>query len=222
MKIFNYLIKNPEKLLISTFQHLYIVILALIFAIIVGLILGIFVTRERFIKFGKVIIAITGMLQSIPSVAIIALIFIYTGIGVKTAVISLFLYSIVPILFNTSSSLLSVPMSVKEAAKGMGMTNFEILLKVEIPLSIESIMAGIRTATTINISTATVATVIGAGGLGDIILIGLRVVKTDMIFAGALIVSLLAILFDILLSYIQKILVPKGLRLKKEEKWKKY
>lgn len=216
MKIFEFLLKEPERLLTLTVQHLYIVFLALILAILTGIVLGIFVTRGRYKRIGRAVVAITGTLQSIPSVAVIALIFVYTGIGVKTAVIALFIYSIVPILFNTSSSLLSVPESVKEAARRIGMTDFEILIKIELPLSMESIMAGIRTATTINIATATVVTVVGAGGLGEIILIGLRVVRPDMIFAGTIIVSLIAILSDLLLSYIQKFLVPKGLKLKKE------
>ena len=213
----SYIVQNPKELFMLTLQHIYIVLIALIASIVIGLALGIFVARKGRMKMGKSVVAIMGFAESIPSIAFIALIFVYTGVGAKTAIIALAVYSIVPILFNVSSALLSVPEDIKEAATGMGMNDRAILLKIELPLSIKSIMAGIRTATTIDIATATVATVVGAGGLGEIIFIGIRALKPEMIAAGALLVSLLAIFSDIFLAYLQKKMVPKGLKIKLEE-----
>jgi osmoprotectant transport system permease protein len=174
---------------------------------ILGIILGIIFSRKKFIKFGKIVLLISGILQSIPSIAFIAIFFVYTGIGIKTSVLALFLYSIVPVIYNTSSSLIMVPEEILEAARGMGFNKKEILLKVEIPLSLKGILSGIRTSLTINVATATVATVIGVDTLGKIILIGLRVRKIDMLFTGGLIVALLAIIFDYILEKIENMVL---------------
>jgi osmoprotectant transport system permease protein len=214
MAIFKYIFLNFSMIMKLLSQHVFIVFVSLAISVLIGISLGIFVTRGRKNLFKKSIITMSGFLQSVPSIGVIALIFVYTGIGARTAIISLAIYSIVPVFFNTSSALFSVPGDLKEYAKGMGMTDREILFRIEIPLSVRSIFAGIRTATTINIGTATVATVIGAGGLGELIFIGLRVLKPEMIFSGALFVSLLAIFSDFLLSRLQNRVTSKGLKIK--------
>ena len=170
-------------------------------SLVVGLGLGIVVSRPRLQKVGRAIVGVTGVAQAIPSVAVIALMFVYTGIGPRTAVIALSIYGVVPILFNVSSALLLVPADMLEAAGGMGMTPLQVLMRVELPLASQSIMAGLRTTVTIDVSTATVASVIGAGGLGDIIFVGLSVVRPDMIMAGTLLVASIAILSDVLLAF---------------------
>lgn len=212
MNIFSFVISNFSWIMKLIGEHLLIVLISLAISTTIGVILGIFVTRGKINFLKRFILIVIAMFQSVPSIGVIALIFVYTGIGKKTAIIALALYSIVPIFLNTSSSLFSIPASIKEVAKGMGMTNLEILLKVEIPLALRSIIAGIRTATTINIGTTTVATVIGAGGLGDIIFIGLRSLKFEMILTGALLVSALAVVSDLILSRFQNILLSKGLK----------
>lgn len=201
----NYLINNLNEIFSLTITHIYIVFLSTMPSAILGIILGIISSRKNFIKFGKIVLLISGILQSIPSVAYIAIFFVYTGIGIKTSVLALFLYSIVPVIYNTTSSLIMVPEEILEAARGMGLNKKEILLKVEIPLSLKGILSGVRTSLTINIATATVATVIGVDTLGRIILIGLRVRKIDMLFTGGLIVALLAIIFDYILEKIENI-----------------
>lgn len=215
MHVISYIISNYTFILKLLIQHILIVVVSLILSVIIGIMLGIYVTRGKRNALKKFIIVFAGLLQAVPSIGVIALIFIYTGIGAKTAIISLAIYSIVPIFFNTSSALFSIPKEVKESALGMGMNEGEILRKVEIPLALRSIFAGIRTATTINIGTTTVATVIGAGGLGEIIFIGLRTLKSEMIFTGAMLVSLLAVLSDFFLSKVQNSFTSKGLKFNK-------
>jgi osmoprotectant transport system permease protein len=203
----NYLINNINEIFSLTITHIYIVFLSTMPSAILGIILGIIFSRKKFIKVGKIVLLISGILQSIPSIAFIAIFFVYTGIGIKTSVLALFLYSIVPVIYNTSSSLIMVPEEMLEAARGMGFNKKEILLKVEIPLSLKGILSGIRTSLTINVATATVATVIGVDTLGKIILIGLRVRKIDMLFTGGLIVALLAIIFDYILEKIENMVL---------------
>jgi len=199
----NYLINNLSEILNLTLTHIYITILSTLPAIILGIFLGILFSRKNFITFGKIFLGFFGILQSIPSVAFVALIFMYTGIGIKTAILSLFVYSIVPVIYNTTSSLILIPEDVIEAGKGMGLNKKEILIKIELPLSLKGIFSGIRTSLTINIATATVATVIGVDTLGKIILIGLRVRRLDMLWVGGVIVAIIAILFDFLLEKIE-------------------
>lgn len=203
----NYLINNFFEILILTKNHLIVTFLSTLPAIFVGTFLGIIFSRDKLIKFGDIILNFFGVLQSIPSVAFIALLFTYTGIGLKTAVLALFLYSIVPITYNTLSSIKIVPKEVIEAGRGMGLTNFEILRKIEIPISLKGILSGIKTSITINIATATVATVIGVDTLGKIILIGLRVRRFDMLWVGGLIIAFLAILFDFILELFENKMV---------------
>ncbi|BDU49703.1 ABC transporter permease [Haliovirga abyssi] len=175
------------------FQHLYIFIISWGMAIVVGSLISIFITREKHKKIGTKILILTGTLQAVPSIAIIAIIFLFVGIGIVPAIISLFLYSLVPIIFNNTSALLNVDKNYIEIAKGMGMNKKEILLKIEIPLSMSSFFSGIKNAAVIDIATATVASAIGGGGLGEIIYIGISNFDNESIILGSLLVSLLAI-----------------------------
>lgn len=211
MNAFGYMVQNWPEVGQKILQHLGIVAVAVSGSLVIGLALGILVSRPRLQAVGRGIIAITGIMQSIPSIAVIALIFVYTGIGPRTAIIALTTYGVVPILFNVSSAMLLVPSDMREAAAGMGMTPLQVLLRVELPLAAQSIMAGLRTTVTIDVSTATVASVVGAGGLGDIIFVGLSVVRPDMIVAGTLLVAAIAVLSDLLLALFQKSVVSRGL-----------
>jgi osmoprotectant transport system permease protein len=211
LNAFQYLVRNWPDVTTKITQHLGMVGVAVVLSLVVGLGLGIAVSRPRLQKIGRAVIGITGAAQAVPSVAVIALMFVYTGIGPRTAIIALSIYGVVPILFNVSSALLLVPADIREAASGMGMTPLQVLLRVELPLASQSIMAGLRTTVTIDVSTATVASVIGAGGLGDIIFIGLSVVRPDMIIAGTLLVTSIAILSDVVLAFVQKSVVSRGL-----------
>jgi osmoprotectant transport system permease protein len=198
---FQYLGRNWPEVSAKIVQHLGMVGIAVAASLVVGLVLGIVVSRPRLQKVGRAIVGVTGVAQAIPSVAVIALMFVYTGIGPRTAVIALSIYGVVPILFNVSSALLLVPADMREAAGGMGMTPLQVLMRVELPLASQSIMAGLRTTVTIDVSTATVASVIG----------GLSVVRPDMIVAGTLLVASIAILSDVLLALLQRSVVSRGL-----------
>ena len=215
MIFLNYFLENYNKILRASYQHFCLFIISLIIAIIIGVILSIIATEEGREKLGKVIVSIAGAAQAVPSIAVIALVFIYVGIGVTPAIISLIVYSLVPIIFNTTSGILSVPQDIIEAGKGMGFTRNQILWKIKIPIAAPVIMGGIRSAATIIIGTAVVASVIGGGGLGDLIFIGLRLNKPEALFAGAFSSALMAIIIDIILARAEKIITPKGLKVKK-------
>ena len=215
MVFLNYYLENFNKILRLFYQHFCLFIISLIIAIIIGVILSIIATEEGREKLGKVIVSIAGAAQAVPSIAVIALVFIYVGIGVTPAIISLIVYSLVPIIFNTTSGILSVPQDIIEAGKGMGFTRNQILWKIKIPIAAPVIMGGIRSAATIIIGTAVVASVIGGGGLGDLIFIGLRLNKPEALFAGAFSSALMAIIIDIILARAEKIITPKGLKIKK-------
>ena len=211
MSAFRYLAQNWPEVGAKLSQHWSMVGAAVLVSLVSGLVLGILFTRPGLKQVGQALVGITGAAQAIPSIAVIALIFAYTGIGARTAIIALSIYGIVPILFNVVSALLLVPAEMLEAAMGVGMTPVQVLLHVELPLAAQSIVTGLRTTVTLDISTATVASVVGAGGLGDIIFVGLSVVRPDMIVAGTLLVAGLAILSDAGLALVQRNVVPRGL-----------
>jgi len=210
-----YFLENYNKILRLSLQHFWLFIISLIIAIIIGVTLSIIATEEGREKIGKVIISITGAAQAVPSIAVIALVFIYVGIGAVPAIISLIIYSLVPIVFNATSGILSVPQSIIEAGKGMGFTRNQILWKIKIPIAIPVIMGGIRSASTIIIGTTVVASVIGGGGLGDLIFIGLKLNKPEVLFAGAFCSALMAIIVDTILARVEKTITPKGLKARK-------
>ena len=215
MTFLNYFLENYNKILRLSLQHFWLFIISLIIAIVIGVILSIIATEEGREKMGKVIISITGAAQAVPSIAVIALVFIYVGIGAVPAIISLIIYSLVPIVFNATSGILSVPKNIIEAGKGMGFTRNQILWKIKIPIAIPVIMGGIRSAATIIIGTAVVASVIGGGGLGDLIFIGLKLNKPEALFAGAFSSALMAIIVDTILARVEKTITPKGLKARK-------
>jgi osmoprotectant transport system permease protein len=213
--LWSYFTDNWAYLLEKTGEHLVIFVISWIIAIAVGVTIGIVSTRPGKERLGKSLLTITGAAQAIPSIAVIALVFIFMGIGPLPAIFSLFLYTLVPITFNTASGLLSVSPAVKEAAKGMGLTPMQILFRIEIPNSIPAIASGIRTAAIINIGTTTIASAIGAGGLGEIIFIGMRLMSGVRIMAGAIPVAILAITIDIALGQVERMILPKGLEISK-------
>lgn len=210
-----YISENYDQILYLLYQHIYLFSSSTAAAIITGISLAIFVTREGKEKIGNTIMTFTATLQAVPSVAVVALVFLLVGIGAKPAIIALFVYSIVPILFNAVSGLLSVDKKMIEAARGIGLTDKQITWKIKIPVAIPVIMAGIRSATTINIGTASVASIIGGGGLGDLIFLGLKLNKTHLILIGAITTSLLAIIVDAFIHYIELKITPRGLKVKR-------
>ncbi len=200
---FQFISQESDKLLNQTLQHIGLTFISLFIAILVALPLGIFISKK--VKLAGPILGIAGILQTIPSIALLGVMIPVLGIGVKPAIVALFLYALLPIIRNTYIGITSIDAQVLEAAKAMGMSNSQILTKVELPLAFPVIMAGIRTATVINVGVATLAAYIAAGGLGEFIFGGIALNNSNMILAGAIPAALLAIIFDFLLSRLQKI-----------------
>ena len=194
-------------------QHLYLVASSMFLATALGLGIGIILTRRRFKKYAGVCMYIVSLGQTIPSLAVIALAMSFLGIGMKPAIFALTIYSILPIARNTLAGIISVPPALLDAAKGMGMPPRTILWEVELPNALRVIITGFRIALIINIGTAALAFLIGAGGLGDLIFTGISLMEPDRLLAGAIPVTLLALLADFLCDLGESFLVPRGLRL---------
>jgi len=214
MVLFEFILNNPGRVLEKLQEHFIIFIISWLFAVFVGLTIAIIISRKNFKpKVSDAVVSFTGAAQSVPSIAVIAVVFLITGIGMEPAIIALFIYSLVPVVFNATSAFKTISPALKEAATGMGMSDRQILWKVEIPVILPQIFSGIRTAATINIGTTTIASAVGAGGLGELIFIGLRLIDTSQIFAGALPAALMAILIDFLLNFLQNSITSEGLKL---------
>src|SRR5690242_6073154 len=205
--LFHFMQSQSGKIFDELLQHIGLTFISLLIAVIVGIPVGILIMRKR--KLAAPILGFTGLLQTIPSIALLGFMIPLFGIGAVPAIIALFLYALLPIVRNTITGITQVDQSVVEAAKGMGMTRTQILNKVQLPLAMPVILAGIRKATVINVGVATLASYIGAGGLGEFIFGGISLNNTNMILAGAIPAALLALFFDFLLSKLQKINLRK-------------
>lgn len=197
------------QLLFKTWEHLYISLIAILLGIIVAVPLGILLTRTP--KFADKFMSLVGIVQTFPTLAVLAFFIPIFGIGKIPAIIALFLYSLLPILRNTYTGVQSLNKDLLEAGRGMGMTGWERIRMVEFPMAVPVIMAGIRVSTVYLIGWATLAAYVGAGGLGDFIFDGLNLFKPEFILAGAIPTTALAILTDYLLGQLESKLTPKGL-----------
>lgn len=206
-KIWEFMVQQSDKLWQQTIAHVGLTFTALLIAVLIGVPLGVAIARKQ--KFAAPVLGFAGVLQTIPSIALLGFLIPLFGIGPLPAIAALLLYALLPIIRNTYTGIYEVNEAVVDAAKGMGMTNAQILLKVQLPLAMPVILAGIRTATVINVGVATLAAYIGAGGLGEFIFGGIALNNTNMILAGAIPAALLAILFDFLISLLQKMQIRK-------------
>lgn len=188
----SFLNQHGSELIIKTWEQIYISAFAIILGIIVAVPLGILLTRYD--KTAKYVMSISGMLQTIPSLALLALMIPIFGIGKVPAIVALFIYSLLPILRNTYIGMKKVNANLIDAARGLGMTTMQSIFKVEIPMSMPIIMSGIRLSTVYVISWSTLASYIGAGGLGDFIFNGLNLYNPSLIIGGTIPVTILAIL----------------------------
>ncbi|CAA7600564.1 Binding-protein-dependent transport system inner membrane component [Acididesulfobacillus acetoxydans] len=200
--------KAPGALL----THLLIVVITMVLAIAISVPVGILLTRPKFRRFGMLVLNILNILQTIPGLAVLAFTMPILGLGLKPAIVALLFQSLLPIVRNTIAGLLGVNADVKEAAAGMGMSQARVLQEVELPLAMPIILSGIRTATVYVVSTATLASMIGAGGLGDMIFGGLALMIPEYLIVGAGLGALMAIAFDRALSYLEHMITPPGMR----------
>lgn len=209
---FRLIFDDTAQFLFLLKQHVTMVLISALMAIAIAIPMGIFVTRPKFRKLEWIFLNTANLGQTIPSLAILALAMTWLGIGFKSAVFALFVYSILPILRNTVAGISSIDPNLIDAAKGMGYTPRQILFKIELPNAVYSIMAGIRTAVVINIGTAALAYIVGGGGLGDWIFTGIMMRDNVYLLSSAVPVTLLAIFADYLLRLIEKGIVSKGLQ----------
>ena len=195
-----------------TLQHLALVGISLSLAIVVAVPLGVFAARWR--RLGQVVLGLTGILQTVPSLALFVFMIPLFGIGAEPAIAALFLYSLLPIVRNTHAGLTSIQPSLLESAAALGLPPRVRLWRVELPLALRSILAGVKIAAVINVGTATLGALIGAGGYGQPILTGIRLDSIPLIMEGAIPAALLALAMQGVFELIERALTPRGLRLR--------
>jgi osmoprotectant transport system permease protein len=205
MPFWEFFLRNRGDIWSATLDHIGLVAVTMIFAVLIGVPLGIAVLRRPALR--TLTLGTANVLQTIPSLALFGFLIpvpVIGGIGKTTAIVALIFYALLPILRNTYVGLSSVDPAVLEAAEAMGMTRRQILWRVQVPLSLGVLLAGIRVATVITIGVATIAAAIGAGGLGTFIFRGVAMVSNAVILAGAIPAALLAVFADVALGWVER------------------
>lgn len=201
---YNYDMSDPSSIPNLLIQHLTIVGLSMLISIVIAIPLGIFIARRRLVQ-GPVI-GFAGLLYTIPGIALLAYLIPFTGLSMATIVIPLVLYAQLVLIRNTVAGVNSIDPHLLEVGRAMGMSNLQLLLRVTLPLALPMIVAGIRVATVTNIGIATLASLVGNGGLGDLIFVGIHNLNFNQVFAGGTVVALLAIVMDLFLLGVQTLL----------------
>ena len=201
---------NSADLVNRSIEHLVISAISLAIGVLIAVPTGIALARRK--KVSNVVLTVAGVLQTIPTIALLALMIPLFGVGMMPAIIALSIYILLPILNNTIIGVQNIDPNVKDAGKSMGMTNFQLMKSIDMPLALPLILSGIRLASVYVISWTTLASYIGAGGLGDFVFNGLNLYDPLMIVAAAVLVTLIALIVDFLLSLVEKWVVPKGLK----------
>ncbi|HET7007216.1 MAG TPA: ABC transporter permease, partial [Candidatus Binatia bacterium] len=212
MTLFEFFAQNRREFVELVVEHLFLVIMSTGVAVLIGVPLGILLTRRPGLS--KPILGFANIMQTVPSLALFGFLIplniylfefkIVGGIGARTAIVALVLYSLLPIIRNTFTGISNVDPAIRDAGRGMGMTDRQLLFQVELPLALGVILAGVRVATVICVGTATIAAAIDAGGLGRYIFRGLRANDNILILAGAVPAALIALGADLLLGYFEK------------------
>lgn len=208
--LFNFFINRGDEVLKLLLQHLQLTFIAVGFAIIVGIPLGILIARYK--KFSGPVIGVANVIQAVPSLALLGFLIPILGIGSTPAIVMVLLYSLLPIVKNCNTGLVNIDGDLLEAAKGMGMTKRQVLFMVQIPLAMPVIMAGIRISAVTAVGLMTIAAFIGAGGLGDLVFRGVQSVNNNMIVAGAIPACILALVMDFGIGKLEQITVPQGMK----------
>lgn len=209
MNLLTYFYENYIYILTKTSEHIYLAGVSVILASVIGIPIGFLIKNNK--RASQIVIGIANTIQTIPSLAIFAFAMSIFGIGADNAIFALFLYALLPIIKNTLIGIINVDPAIIEAAVGMGMSKFQIIFKVEIPLAISVVMGGVRIATVTGIGIATIATLIGAGGLGQIIYQGIGMMNYEMVLGGAICSALLALTADFLLGLVERKLTSRGI-----------
>ncbi|UXR50479.1 ABC transporter permease [Staphylococcus simulans] len=198
------------ELIQKTGEHFFISIVALLIAIVVAVPIGVLLAKTK--KAASIVLTTAGVLQTIPTLAVLAIMIPIFGVGKTPAIIALFVYILLPILNNTVLGVQNINPDVRQAAISMGMTKFQLMKDVEMPLALPLILSGIRLSSVYVISWATLASYVGAGGLGDFVFNGLNLYNPIMIVSAAVLVTALALIVDYVLRAVEKWAVPKGLK----------
>ena len=202
--------RRLRSFLANTWRHIVLVAVSLMCAIVVAVPLGVYAYKRP--RLGNWILGIVGVIQTIPSMALLVFMIPLLGLGAVPAIVALFLYSLLPIMRGTYTGLCSLPTSIHESALALGLPELARLKLIEMPLASQQILAGIKTSAVINVGTATIGALIGAGGYGQPILTGIRLADLSLILQGAVPAAILALLVQAFFSYLEKYLVPRGLR----------
>jgi osmoprotectant transport system permease protein len=205
MNVLQFMLQNHAEVLERTLKHLWLVGVSTFLAVLVGIPLGILITRWPVLN--KPVLGGANIIQTIPSLALFGFLLPAPWIGARAdrlAILALTLYALLPLIRNTYTGIKGVDRAVVEAGRGMGMTDRQLLWQVELPLALGVIIAGVRVATVISVGVATIAAAIGAGGLGQYILSGLSMVNNQVILAGAIPAAVLAIMADVSLGWLEK------------------
>jgi len=210
MNVWSFIVEHRDKMLQLTIQHVHVVAVSVVLATILGVLIGIFITRNK--RLADSVLYVAGIIMTIPSIAMFGILIPIVGIGFTPAVIALVLYGQLPIIRNTYTAITGVDPAIIEAGRGMGMTERQLMLRIRLPLATPVILAGVRTAVVMNVGIAAIAAYIGAGGLGKYIFWGISRTWDQMVVAGAIGVSVIAILADWILGRLEKRLVPRGIR----------
>jgi len=209
MNVFQFIVQNHGEVLKLTREHLWMVAASMLLAVLIGIPLGILITRKPGLN--KPVLGVANIIQTIPSLALFGFLLPVPWIGARSdrlAILALTLYALLPLIRNTYAGISGVDRSVVEAGRGMGMTDRQLLFQVELPLAFGVIIAGVRVATVISVGLATIAAAIGAGGLGEYIFRGISMVDNEVILAGAIPAAVLALLADVTLGWLEKRLSP--------------
>jgi osmoprotectant transport system permease protein len=209
MNFWQFIVQNHVEVLDLTLEHLWLVATSTALAVLLGIPLGILITRQPW--FNKPILGSANIIQTIPSLALFGFLLPAPWIGARAdrlAILALMLYALLPLIRNTYAGIKGVDPAVVEAGRGMGLTDWQLLLQVELPLAMGVIIAGVRVATVISVGLATIAAAIGAGGLGEYIFRGLAMVNNSVILAGAIPAALMALAADVGLGWLEKRLNP--------------
>ncbi len=201
---------SGANLVLHTREHVVLSLVSTALAVVVAVPAGIAVTRPALRRLAPPVLFVANVGQTVPTVAVLALMFTVTGIGFRTAVLGLWAYSLLPVLRNTLAGLDGVDPAVVEAARGMGMSPAQVLLRVELPLAWPVLVAGIRTATVVNVGTAALATFVGAGGLGAVIQVGIDNQRNRILYVGASLTALLALAADWAVATLAAVTARKG------------
>lgn len=209
MNVFQFIVQNHAEVVELTLEHLWMVAASTVLAVLIGIPLGILITRKP--GWDKPVLGGANIIQTVPSLALFGFLLPVPWIGARSdrlAILALTLYALLPLIRNTYAGINGVDRSVVEAGRGMGMTDRQLLFQVELPLALGVIIAGVRVAAVISVGLATIAAAIGAGGLGEYIFRGLAMVNNQLILAGAIPAAVLALLADVTLGWLEKRLSP--------------